>query len=159
MKKRVKIHWKVLIICLAIVYGVAFLGSVFTSGNTGSEWYQGIKPAITPPNYIFPIVWNILFFLIALSLYSAWIKAKKKQKKIIALVFGINFFLNALWSYLFFGLKKPNYSFFELIILWFSIISMILITKKIDKKSAWLLIPYLLWVSFAGVLNYLIAFG
>ena len=157
--KKVKINWKVLIVCLVIVYGIAFLGSVFTSGNVDTSWYQEIKPAITPPNYVFPIVWNILFFLIALSLYFAWVNARKKQKKLVALVFGINLLLNAFWSFLFFYLKKPDYSFFELIILWFSILSMIFVTKKIDKKAAWLLVPYLLWVSFAGVLNYLIAFG
>jgi benzodiazapine receptor len=86
-------------------------------------------------------------------------KSKKKQKKIVAIVFGINLFLNTFWSYLFFELKKPNCAFFELILLWFSILSMIFVTRKIDKKSAWLLVPYLLWVSFAGILNYLIAFG
>lgn len=159
MKKKVNINWKVLIVCLAIVYGTAFIGSVFTSGNTDTGWYQEIKPAITPPSYIFPIVWNILFFLIALSLYSVWINSNKKQKRIVSLVFGINFFLNAFWSYLFFELKNPIYSFFEIVILWFSIILMIFVTRKIDRKSAYLLIPYLLWVSFAGVLNYLIAFG
>lgn len=158
MKKKVKINWKVLILSLVIVYGVAFIGSIFTSGNVDTSWYQGIKPSITPPNYVFPIVWNILFFLIALSLYLAWVKAKK-QKKIIAIVFGINLLLNAFWSYLFFELKRPTCSFFEIIILWISILSMIFVTRKIDRKAAWLLIPYLLWVVFAGILNYLIAFG
>ncbi len=158
MKRGMKINWKVLILCFVIVYGIAFIGSFFTSGNVDGQWYSDIKPSITPPNYIFPIVWNILFFLIVLSLYIAWMKSKKKQKKIVAIVFGINLFLNTFWSYLFFELKKPNYAFFELILLWFSILSMIFVTRKIDKKSAWLLVPYLLWVSFAGILNYLIAF-
>lgn len=158
MKKVMKINWKVLIICLITVYGIAFLGSIFTSGNVNTEWYQEIKLAITPPNYVFPIVWNILFFLIALSLYFAWINANKKQKKIVTLVFGINLLLNAFWSFLFFYLKRPIFSFAELILLEISIIIMIFVTKKIDKKAAMLLIPYLLWVSFAGVLNYLIAF-
>ncbi len=157
--KKVKINWKVLIVCFVIVYGIAFLGSIFTSANVDGSWYQEIKPSITPPNYVFPIVWNILFFLIALSLYFAWLKAKKKQKRIVALVFGINLFLNALWSYLFFELKNPDYSFSELTLLWISIWFMIAVTRRIDKKAAWLLVPYLAWVLFAGVLNYLIAFG
>jgi len=159
MKKGVKINWKILVVCFFIVYGIAFLGSVFTSGNTNTPWYQGIKTAITPPNYVFPIVWNILFFLIALSLYFAWLRAGKNQKKIVALAFGINLFLNVLWSYLFFELKKPNYSFFELSLLWVSIWFMIAVTGKIDRKASWLLVPYLAWVLFAGILNYLIAFG
>jgi benzodiazapine receptor len=157
MKK--KVNWKVLIISLIIVYAVAFIGSLFTSSNVNTNWYESIKPAITPPSFVFPIVWNILFFLIALSLYFAWIKANKKQKQKIAIIFGINFFLNVLWSVFFFTMKNPLLSFFELVLLlWPSILVMILLTWKIKKLSAYLLIPYLLWVSFAGILNYLMAF-
>lgn len=157
MKK--KVNWKVLIASLIIVYGVAFIGSIFTSANVDTQWYQSIKPAITPPNYIFPIVWNILFFLIALSLYFSWINAKnKKLKSKIILVFSVNLFLNILWSVFYFGLRSPIIAFFELIFLWVSIIAMIYVTCKIDKRAAYLLIPYLLWVSFAGILNYLSAF-
>jgi len=156
MKKNV--NWKVLIICLIVVYAVAGIGSFFTSSSVNSGWYQTIKPSITPPNYVFPVVWNVLFFLVALSLYFSWIKATKKEKKKITFVFGANFLLNILWSILYFGMQKPNYAFFELIVLWFSVLSMILITWKISKKSAWLLVPYFVWISFAGVLNYFSAF-
>jgi len=148
-----KINWKVLIVSLVVVYSVAFLGTLFTSGNTQGEWYESIKPSITPPSWVFPIVWNILFLLIALSLYFAWIKNKKHKE--IALVFGINFFLNILWSYFYFYLKNPFLAFIEIIILELSIVGMILITYKINKKSAYLLLPYLVWVGFATILNYL----
>ena len=150
-----KINWKILIISLVIVYAVAFIGSLFTGGNTSGEWYESIKPSITPPNWIFPVVWNILFFLIALSLYFVWVNTKDKQKNKIIIVFGINFLLNILWSVLYFTLRNPFYAFIELIFLWLSIIGMIIVTYKINKRSAYLLIPYLLWVSFAGILNYL----
>lgn len=154
-----KINWKVLIICLVIVYLVAIVGSLFTSPVTDSSWYESIKPSITPPNFVFPIVWNILFFLIALSLYFSWINIKKKEdKNKILCVFGINFILNILWSVLYFGLKNPLLAFFELIFLLASIVLMIIITYRIKKLSAYLLIPYGIWVSFAGVLNYLSAF-
>jgi len=149
-----KIQWKILIVCLVVVYAIAFIGSLFTTGNTSGEWYESIKPSITPPNWIFPIVWNILFFLIALSLYIAWIHAKNQKNKII-IVFSINFLLNILWSILYFTLKNPLYAFIEIIFLWLSITVMIYTTYKINKNSAYLLIPYLLWVSFACVLNYL----
>lgn len=158
MKKTKKVNWKVLIICLAVVYLTAFLGSLFTSPNTSTEWYNSIKPSITPPGFVFPIVWNVLFFLIALSLYFAWTSAKKKQKSKIAIIFGINLLLNILWSVIFFGLKLVTLAFFELILLWFSIIFVIFITRKINKISPWVLAPYLIWVTFAGVLNFLIAF-
>ena len=125
MKKGVKKIY-ILILCFLFIYLFAFIGSAFTSANVDSEWYYSIKPAITPPSWVFPVVWNILFFLIALSLFFAWIKSSKKQ--------------------------RPK------IVILFSIIAIILFVKKIEKKSAWLLVPYLLWVGFAGILNYLIAF-
>jgi translocator protein len=157
MKKR-GFNVKVFVICFLIVLAVAFIGSIFTSSAVNSQWYQTIKPSITPPNYIFPIVWSTLFFLIALSLYLAWVNSDRKQKITIAIVFGINFLLNMLWSIFYFGMQNPGLAFFELIFLWISILSMIFVTLKIDKKSAYLLIPYLIWVSFAGILNYLSAF-
>ncbi len=156
MKKRV--NWKVLIISLIIVYLVALIGSIFTSSSVSSDWYQSIKPSITPPNWVFPVVWNILFFLIALSLYFSWINGKKVRGK-IAIVFGVNFLLNILWSVLYFNMKRVDIAFFDLILLWLSIISMIYFVGKIDKKAGWLLVPYLLWVSFAGILNYLSVVG
>ncbi len=157
MKKR--INWKILVLSLIIVYAVAGIGSIFTSGSVNSSWYQQIRPSITPPNFVFPIVWNVLFFLIGLSLYFNWINIKsKEQKGNIIMVFGINFILNILWSLLYFGLKNPSLAFFELILLWMSIFLMIKTSFKINKTAAYLLVPYLIWVSFAGILNYLSAF-
>ena len=158
--KKVKFNFKVFIICLLIVFLiVGGIGSLFTTKNVNSDWYQSIQPAITPPNWVFPIAWNILFLLISFSLYFAWTSSKnKREKKKVAIVFGINFILNILWSVLFFGLKQTQIAFIEILLLWLSIFGAILITKKISKKSSWLLIPYLIWVTFASVLNYLIAF-
>jgi translocator protein len=143
----------IFLICLAVVFSAGFIGSVFTSGNVNGEWYQMNKPQITPPNFVFPIVWNILFFLIALSLFFAWTKAKKGEKKKVALVFALNLILNVLWSILFFGLRRPDFAFADLILLWATIILMIFVAGRIDKKAGWLLAPYLLWVTFAGILN------
>ena len=153
-----RIKWKVFVVSLVVSFAVGFAGSLFTSPNTGGSWYNSIKPAITPPNFVFPIVWNILFFLIALSLYFAWTNSKKKERPKLAWAYGINFLLNILWSVFFFQLKLPLLSFFEIILLWASIFLIILITRKISKTSAYLLVPYLIWVSFAGLLNFIIAF-
>jgi benzodiazapine receptor len=158
VRKKERINLKTLIFCLIIVYAVAAVGSIITTNDANINWYNSATTPLAPPNFVFMIVWNVLFFLIALSLYFSWNSGKKQDKIKLALIFGINFVLNMLWSILFFGLKKPNLAFFELIIFWISIIAMIFTTWKIDKKSAWLLAPYFLWVSFAGVLNYLIAF-
>jgi len=157
MKKKVKKTNKILIlaICLIITYLVAFIGSLFTSQGVKSSWYQSIKPSITPPNWIFPIAWGILFFLMALSLYFAWINAKNNDKRNIAIIFGINFVLNILWSFLYFYMKNPSMAFIDIILVWFSILSMILATWKINRTASLILIPYLLWVSFASILNYL----
>lgn len=150
------INWKVLIISFMIVYLVAGLGSIFTSQNTKSDWYESIKPAITPPNIVFPIAWSILFFLIALSLYFCWINSKNKNKKnAIIIVFGVNFVLNIIWSILYFGMKNPGLAFFDIILLLASIVSMLLLSWKISKTSFWLLMPYFTWVCFASILNYL----
>jgi len=160
MKKK-GFNFKVFIICLFLVFLIlGGIGSLFTATNTSSEWYISIKPTITPPNWVFPVVWNFLFLLISFSLYFAWINSKNNyQKKKVAIIFGINFILNVLWSVLFFGLKQTQIAFVELIIFWLSILVMILVTRKISRKSSWLLIPYLIWVAFASILNYLIAFA
>lgn len=154
MKKGVrKINWKVLIASLLIVFAISFVGSLFTSGNINSPWYLENKPSLTPPSIVFPIVWPILYFLIALSLYFTWIKAKKNEKIKAAIVFGINLIANALWSYLFFGTKNSLLSFIDIIIILVTIVGMIFVAGRIDRKAGWLLVPYLLWVSFATMLN------
>lgn len=150
-----EVNWKFLILSFVFVFGIAFIGSLFNFGVTDSAWYQNVRTELTPPNWVFPIVWNILFLLISISLYFILI-SKKKNKKIVLSFFGINLVLNALWSYLFFGLKNPTLSFFELILIWVTILGMIITSYKIDKKSSYLLIPYLVWVSFAGILNFVI---
>jgi translocator protein len=144
---------KVLVVCLLIVFVVGFFGSFFTGGEV-DKWYIENKPNYTPPNWVFGPVWIIIYFLIGLSLYFAWVNSKKDEKKIVGIVFGVNLVLNGMWSYLFFGLQNALWAFIDIILIWFSIIVMIYTVWKIDRKSAWLLVPYLLWVSFAGVLNW-----
>jgi len=152
--------WLTLIICFVIIIIVAFLGSLFTSKGTNSAWYQQIKPSITPPNFVFPIAWAILFILIALSLFFAWTNAKNnKEKKMIGWFFGINFILNILWSFLFFSQRLLSWAFIEIIIMWLSIVAMIIFSRKTSKLAAWLLIPYLIWVTFASVLTFMAAFA
>jgi len=152
MKKR--FNWKIFLISFGIVILTALIGSSVTSTQ---GWYESIKPSITPPNFVFPIAWTILFIMIAFSFYFSWTNAKKQKAKIISL-FVINLILNALWSILFFRMKKPAFAFVDIILLLVSILTLIIFTYKIDKKSSYLLMPYFLWVSFASYLNYLIAF-
>ncbi len=151
-----KMNFKILLVCGLIVFLVALSGSYFTSKSTSSDWYESIKPSITPPSYVFPIVWNILFVLIVFSMYYSWTSVKrKKDKEKIIFFFGINFIFNILWSAIYFGMRNPFLAFFELIFLWFSIFLLVFVLYNINKKASYLLIPYWVWVSFAGVLNYL----
>jgi len=145
-----KIKWKRLLGSLVIVYFVALIGSFFI-GNTNSDWYNTIKPSITPPNWVFPVVWNILFFLIGISFYFVLISKNKKA----AAFFIANFALNILWVLFYFQLKNPLLAFYEILVLWISIILLFNITWKINKKAFYFLIPYFVWVSFAVLLNYL----
>ncbi len=158
-KRRRKIDWKSLILSFVLVYSVALFGNIFTQTGINSLWYLTVKPSISPPNWVFFGVWNILFFLIALSLYMSLVSTKNEKLKIrLEIIFGANFILNVFWTMFYFALRKPLYAFFDLIPLWTSIWLMIWVTWKINKKSSWLLVPYLLWVSFAGILNYLSVF-
>lgn len=141
--------------CILISYFVAFIGGLFTSSAVKSAWYESIKPALTPPNFVFPIVWNLLFFLIALSMYYAWNASFKEQRKKIALMFLINFVLNISWSILYFGMQNPLKAFVDIILILISTSVLIVYLWKIDRRASALLIPYFLWVSFASVLNLL----
>ena len=150
-----KIKWKVLILSLLIVFIVGAIGSFFVSNQINSNWYKSVRAPITPPNFVFPIVWSILFLLIGISFYLCLAGADKKQKTKVEIIFGINFILNILWSYFYFYLHNPVFSFADIILLEISILWMIFISYKINKKAGIILIPYFLWVGFAAVLNWL----
>lgn len=151
-----KINLKVLFFSFLAVIAVSVLGSSFT--NADSDWYNSVRPAITPPNWVFPVVWTTLYIMIALSIYFAFTNAKKSQKKTLYFLFGANLIFNLLWSWLFFGLHLPILSMADIILMWITIISLIFYNYRISKLSSWLLVPYFLWVSFASILNGLIAF-
>ena len=146
---------RLLIYCILAVVVTSAVGMMFTD-TTG--WYEEIKPVITPPGYVFGIVWTILFALIALSMYFSLLKADKRHHKLLINMFAVNLILNVLWSVLFFGLHSPLASFIELGILLLSILFLIRTTWKVSQLSSWLLLPYAIWVTFAGFLNYVIIF-
>jgi len=150
-----KVSWKLLILSFVVVIIMAGLGSLLTSGNTNTTWYQQIKPSITPPNWVFPIAWNILFILIAVALYFSLIKLKSRTKKFVIGIYATNFILNVLWSLLFFKLHLVGWAFLEIIIMWISILILIEGNWKGSRISSYLLMPYALWVAFASILNYL----
>lgn len=142
--------------CLVIVYSVAIIGGLFTNDGSRSEWYLNIKPSITPPNYVFPIVWNILFLLITIALYNAWIKTSNNHDRLrLTALFSVNFLLNVMWSLFYFGLHQPLIALADIALLVFSTIIIIINYWKTDKVVSYLLLPYLIWLLFAAVLNLL----
>ena len=136
--------------------GVGFIGSLLTEPAINS-WYQGlIKPSINPSNEIFAPVWTFLFILMGISFYLVLINKSNKGKRESVIVFIVQLVLNLTWSFLFFFLKRPDLAFFEIIVLWVAILCNIIEFKKISRLASYLLFPYLAWVSFALILNFLI---
>lgn len=138
---------------IVLVYAVGSSGSIFT--DTG-PWYQSLrKPFFTPPNWVIPVVWNILFLLIAVSGGLMYFQTGRRR---FFTAYGVNLVLNFLWSLIFFGLRSPQWAFAELAVLWLSIAVLIALAWRSSRLAAWCLVPYLVWVSFAGGLNFFIAF-
>ena len=152
-----KVNFRRLIISIVICQLAGIIGSFFTAPNIPT-WYAGVnKPWFNPPNWLFAPVWTILFVLMGISLYLIWEKGiEKKNVRLAVSVFGIQLFFNTIWSLLFFGLQNPMLAFFEIIILWLSILATIFLFYKLSKPAAFMLVPYIAWVTFAAVLNYYI---
>lgn len=137
--------------CLVIGY---FSGMVTRSAIT--TWYPTlIKPIFNPPNWIFAPVWSMLYIMMGVAAGLVWsrIDFEKEIVKKALVFFAIQLALNALWSYLFFGLRNPMLAGIEIVILWLMIFETYVKFSKINKIAGYLFIPYLLWVSFASVLN------
>lgn len=144
-----KIHWKTLLIQLAVSLGVAGLSALLTMN--AMELYQSLeKPPLSPPGWLFGVVWTILFTLMGISAYLVAIRPGEKAPAFR--IYGIQLAVNLLWSVLFFRLQAYWLAFVWLLLLWGLIIAMIAAFAKISRPAAWLQIPYLLWVTFAGYL-------
>jgi tryptophan-rich sensory protein len=152
---------KYFVVSFVSIVVTALLGSIFTSRNT-STWYKTINlPSIVPPSYVFPIAWNIIFILMIISLYlllstkTNSLENRKLRNKAINL-FYIQLIFNILWSLIFFEFKLLLVGLIEIIILEILIVFCTIMFYKINKTSAYLLFPYVLWVAFATILNLLI---
>lgn len=144
-----------LIVSIIICQLAGIIGSFFTSSSV-STWYLTLnKPWFNPPSWVFAPVWTALFLLMGIALYLVWKGGiKTKDSKTALTFFAIQLILNIFWSVLFFGLRSPFYAFLEIMILWLAILLTILTFHKISRTAAYLLIPYILWVSFAALLNF-----
>lgn len=128
--------------------------SGFATATSITTWYVDInKPSFNPPNYLFGPVWTVLYILMGISLYIILQSPKTKFRSKAITIFCIQLFLNFCWSFIFFKFQLLGLAFIEIILMWASILTMIVVFFEINKKAALLQIPYLLWVSFASVLN------
>ncbi len=134
---------------------VAGISSLITS--SGMDRYQAtaIKPSLTPPDIVFPIVWSILFALMAISASRVWLTDNSRLRNHAILSYGFQLFFNFFWSILFFNLQAYKLAFIWLIGLLILIFIMIIKFYKADKVAGLLQLPYFIWVCFAGYLNYM----
>ena len=149
MAKIIKMVISILVCLLA-----GFIGSIATMPSIPT-WYASLqKPAFNPPNWIFAPVWTTLFIMMGVAAYLIWDKGlEKKEVRSALAIFGLQLILNVLWSVLFFGIQLPLFAFIDIIMLWASILATIIYFYRISAAAAYLLIPYILWVSFASILN------
>lgn len=138
---------------------VGIVGSVYTISAIPT-WYLGLnKPFFSPPNYLFGPVWTTLYALMGISIFRI-LELKKKNKKVVeaANLFWIQLFLNGIWTPIFFGSRQLLLALIVIMFMWLYILKTIKAFAKIDKLSAYILYPYLAWVSFATILNFSIWF-
>ncbi len=140
-----------LVAALAICFAAAAVGSLFPP----DDWYaQLVKPRLNPPGWVFGPVWTALYAMMAVAAWRVWRRRRATAPVRLALgLFLVQLLLNAAWSWLFFGLHRPDFSFFDLLLLWVAIAATGLLFWRIDAVAGALLVPYLGWVTFAGYLN------
>jgi len=137
------------ILSFTYVILVAFLGQIFTKKGINSKWYKKNKPSITPPSIVFPIVWTILYIFISISFAKEIIQ----KNKITIILFIVNLILNISWCYIFFYMQNPVVALFNIFLILITIIGILHYTKI--NLTRYLIIPYLIWIGFAMILNVL----
>lgn len=144
-----------LIISVMICEVAGVVGLLFTISAI-PDWCAGlVKTSLNPPSWVFGPAWTTLYLLMGVAVFLIWKKGlSDKMARMAVIVFGIQLFLNAIWSIIFFGLHNPLLAFVDIVILWFAIVWTILVFYKVSKTAAYLLVPYIIWVSFAAYLNY-----
>ena len=148
-----KIDWKKLLICLAIPLAVGGLSALISGGGMGAFAVMN-QPPLSPPGWLFPVVWTILYLLMGYASYRVLTSGAEEQKIRRALtLYGAQLALNFIWSPIFFGLSLYLVAFFVLIALWVMIYLTMRAFSEIDEKAGDLLLPYILWITFAAYLN------
>lgn len=145
---------KQFLICIAVPLLVGGLSALIT--RTGMDTFETInKPSLSPPGWLFPVVWTVLFILMGIASYLVLVSEKPQGEINRALtVYGIQLIFNFFWSIFFFNFSLYLFSFIWLVLLWLLILATAVLFYRISKLAGYLMIPYLLWVTFAGYLNF-----
>ena len=148
-----KLDWKKLLLCMAIPLGVGGLAALLTGGGMG-EYSNFIKPPYSPPGWLFPVVWTILYLLMGYASYRV-VTAQSEPVKVrrALILYGAQLAVNFLWPLVFFGAKWYLAAFFVLLVLWVLVFLCIYAFADVDEKAGDLLLPYILWITFAAYLN------
>lgn len=146
-----------LIIAVLIPLSVGSLAGYFTASSVNGWYTTLVKPSFNPPNWLFAPVWTSLDIMMGIALFLVWNSgAAEDVKRTAVTLFIVQLVLNFLWSFVFFYAQQPGWALVNIILMWIFIFLTILWFGKISSLSAWLLVPYICWVSFATVLNYAI---
>lgn len=148
--------WLGLAVIILLCFAAAGVGSALTASSVGS-WYVGLtKPAWNPPNWLFGPVWSFLYLTMAVAAWIVWRRAGFGGASGALGLFVLQLFLNVAWSAVFFGLRSPGPAFVEIVLLWAAILATVTAFWRIAPAAGALMVPYLLWVTFAAILNYAI---
>jgi tryptophan-rich sensory protein len=150
-----KIQWKRLILCILIPLAVGGASAFLTRGNM-SAFDSVAKPPLSPPAWLFPVAWTILYVLMGVASYLVLTSGMPARSRTALRVYGVQLFFNFFWSILFFNLQTYSFSFVWLVALLILVLSTTLAFWRISKPAGYLLIPYIIWVTFAGYLNLMI---
>lgn len=144
-----------LVVSIIVCQAAGLIGSLFTTPAIPT-WYASLrKPVFTPPNWLFAPVWTTLFLLMGIALFLIWRKGVGMPGvKMALIIFFIQLLFNIFWSIAFFGLKSPLLGLIVIVILWIAILLTIINFYRISTIAGLLLVPYILWVSYAGILNF-----
>jgi len=145
-----------LAVAVLTVEVVGASGAVFTAQGLGM-WYETLqRPALAPPSWVFGPVWTVLFALIGVAVWLVWrrVDSSPREARLAGGVFAVHFVFNLGWSAVFFGLQEVGVGLVVIGVLWLLIVTTIWTFGRVDRRAAVLLVPYLLWVSFAAFLNY-----
>jgi len=145
-----------LALSILLIEVVGASGAIFTARGLGA-WYDSlVRPAVAPPNWVFGPVWTTLFALMGVALWLVWQQANEKSSavRVAILVFVVHFAFNLGWSAAFFGMREIGLGLSVIVVLWALIAATMWAFARVDRRAALLLVPYLLWVSFAAYLNY-----